>query len=58
MADKPQTAPKNPGFEGMDAKARGEPAEACPYEPGPQRTAWVTGWYIATRRDAENSRAD
>ena len=34
---------RNPGFDGMDARRRGEPVEACPYEPGSQRTAWEIG---------------
>jgi len=37
----------NPGFDGMDARRAGLPVDACPYDPGPLRTAWVTGWYIA-----------
>lgn len=41
------TAASTPGFDGMDARRRDEPIEACPYEPSPQRTAWVVGWYIA-----------
>ena len=31
----------------MDARAAGLSCDACPYPPGLQRTAWVTGWYIA-----------
>ena len=31
----------------MDARRSGLPVSACPYEPSPQRTAWVVGWYIA-----------
>lgn len=42
-----QTSQRNPGSEGMRARRAGLPAEACPYEPGPQRTAWITGWYVA-----------
>jgi ribosome modulation factor len=34
----------------MEAKWNGLPADACPYEPGPQRTAWVVGWYISERK--------
>lgn len=53
MNDERQTPPPaglNPGFDGMDAKRAGLSVEACPYqEPGPQRTAWVVGWYIAER---------
>lgn len=40
----------NPGFQGMDAKRDGLPVDACPYEPGPDRTAWVVGWFIAERK--------
>jgi ribosome modulation factor len=49
MSGKSETtmATTNPGFDGMDARRRGEPVEACPYQPGPQRTAWVVGWYLA-----------
>ena len=50
----PTTRPINPGFDGMDAKARGEPVDVCPYPPGPARTAWVTGWYISEVRKAED----
>lgn len=28
----------------------GLPVDACPYSPGPQRTAWVAGWWIAAPR--------
>lgn len=48
----PTTERRNPGFEGMDARRAGLPCEACPYEPSPQRTAWVTGWYIAAPEKA------
>ena len=51
MSDQPTQPTRNPGFDGMDARRRGEPVEACPYEPGPQRTAWVVGWYIASSTD-------
>lgn len=47
-----QTPRINPGFDGMDAKRNGLPVEACPYEPGPQRMAWVVGWYIVKNEDA------
>lgn len=54
----PQTTTKrviNPGFDGMDARRAGLPVDACPYEPSPQRTAWVVGWYIAApEKDAES----
>jgi ribosome modulation factor len=50
--DPRQTTPKNPGWEGMAARERGDPVDTCPYDPGPQRTAWVTGWYIASPREA------
>jgi len=40
----------NPGFDGMRAKEAGIPVEDCPYEPSPQRTAWVVGWFIAKKR--------
>ena len=50
MPDQTQTT-RNPGFDGMDARRRGEPVEACPYEPGPQRTAWVVGWWITSSTD-------
>jgi ribosome modulation factor len=47
----------NPGFDGMRAKEAGLPVDACPYEPSPQRTAWVTGWWIANKReDVTNER--
>ena len=49
------TAPRtiNPGFDGMDARRKGLSVDACPYDPGPQRTAWVVGWYIAnSEKDA------
>jgi ribosome modulation factor len=41
-----QQPTRSPGWAGMDARRDGKPVEACPYEPGPQRTAWVVGWYI------------
>ncbi len=40
----------NPGNDGMRAKEQGFPVETCPYKPGPQRTAWIMGWYIAKVR--------
>lgn len=46
----PQTTPRNPAFAGMDARDAGLPVEACPYEPSPQRTAWVIGWYLVENR--------
>lgn len=54
----PQTPSRSPGFEGMDAKWNGLPVDACPYKPGPQRIAWVTGWYIAecTKEDQTNAK--
>lgn len=46
-----QTTCPNPGFDGMRAREQGLPVDACPYERGPQRTAWVTGWFIAEPRE-------
>jgi len=47
---------RSPGFEGMDARRNGLPCEACPYEPGPARTAWVVGWYVADHDPAPSPR--
>jgi len=44
----------NPGVEGMRAKEAGLPVDVCPYEPSPQRTAWVVGWYIAERQEDQH----
>lgn len=47
----------NPGSDGMRAKKAGLPVDACPYEPGPHRTAWVVGWYIAEGREGDKQSA-
>jgi ribosome modulation factor len=54
VSTKPTTE-RNPGFEGMDARRKGLPLDACPYPhaPSPQRTAWVVGWYIAAPENQE-----
>lgn len=61
MADDPNTTTTpsvNPGFDGMDARRAGLTVDACPYDPSPQRTAWIIGWYVAaphlTNRDAKS----
>jgi ribosome modulation factor len=59
VTDKTTRSPgANPGFDGMDARRAGLPCDACPYEPGPQRTAWVAGWYVAApeKEEANESR--
>lgn len=53
-----EAAALNPGFDGMRAKDAGLPVDACPYDPSPQRTAWVVGWYIAERRNGVQPNAE
>lgn len=49
---------RNPGFDGMDARQSGQPVDACPYSgPGPQRTAWIVGWYLVEREEARNAKS-
>lgn len=52
MSDPKTTAP---AWEGAKARRDGKPVDACPYEPGPQRTAWVTGWYVAAPEEPANA---
>lgn len=47
LAEQAAAIQRSPAFDGMAARDRGELVDACPHEPGPQRTAWVIGWYIA-----------
>ena len=43
----------DPGSDGMRAREAGHSVEDCPYRPGPQRTAWVVGWWIGKRLEVD-----